>query len=119
MFVIHVVQLQKVCGSDNWMTPREGKKHEKKKKKLFMEDAMACRRPASGWTSSLAGPCLQSALVLLAKAGSSKTLVPGLRPHPWLSGSMLSTHFGSWGSLRENYISVSKWATELEKANCL
>lgn len=62
---------------------------------------------------------LRSTLVLLAKAASSKTLVPGPRPHPTLSGSMLSTHFGSWGSLRENYISVSKWATELEKANCL
>lgn len=29
MFVIHKVQLQEVCGSDNWMTPREGEKHEK------------------------------------------------------------------------------------------
>lgn len=44
MFVIHEVQLQKVCGSDNWMTPREGKNM----KKASCGGCDACGRRASG-----------------------------------------------------------------------
>lgn len=115
MFVIHEVQLQKVCGSDNWMTPREGKKHEKKKSFSWRMQCLVEGQPVAGqapWPGPVCG-------APLAKAASSKSLVPGPRPHPTLSGSMLSPHFGSWDSRRENYIFVSKWATELEKANCL
>lgn len=42
MFVIHKLHLQDVCGSDNWLTPREGGKA------AFREDEVSRGRRASG-----------------------------------------------------------------------
>lgn len=131
MFVIHKVQLQEVCGSDNWMTPRQGEKHEKSfswKIQCLVEGEPAAHR---GWSPTCSLAEGHASRVPVSSAAAQMLC----RYQPWqvLAGTWSQTvgHTHCWpvqcflltlaagGSLRGNLISVSKWATELEKANCL
>lgn len=78
MLVIHEVQLQKVCGIDNWMTPREGEKHEEKKKKSFHGGCDALGK-ASQHLDQLPVQALHAERPCLAGQGSFQQ-DPGPRP---------------------------------------
>lgn len=108
MFVIHKLHLQDMCGSDNWLTPREGGKSSLSgRMRCRVEGEPAAHRGQSPARSRTPGPpgCGDSP----ATSPGRFQQVPGPHRLPASSGPA-RPHFGSWRQPEGKAVSASQWA---------